>query len=77
MTALLKEIEEKAASLTSEEREILAERLLATVNDVPVCDIDESWIEEVERRYSALKNGLVHAVPEKEALDKIRGELNR
>jgi hypothetical protein len=73
----MREIEEKASVLTAEEREILAERLLATVNDLPVCDIDELCLEEAERRYAAWKTGHIHAIPEEEALRDIRGELNR
>ena len=75
MTGLLREIEKKAGQLSAEERELLAERLLATVNEASLTEVDKMWIEEAERRYSAWKAGHSQGVAAEQALSDIRKEL--
>lgn len=77
MTALMREIEEQAKLLSVEERELLAERLLATVGDAPLADFDIIWVEEAERRYSLWKAGHTKAVAAEHALADIRSELHK
>jgi putative addiction module component (TIGR02574 family) len=54
---LLKKIEHDALSLTSQERAFLADRLLSSLGDDVLTDIDAAWIEEAERRYQEYKEG--------------------
>jgi hypothetical protein len=77
MTELVREIEEKANQLSVEERELLAERLLATVSGAPLTEVDEIWVEEAERRYSAWKAGRTEAIAAERALADIRGKLRQ
>jgi hypothetical protein len=77
MTELIREIEKKAKQLSVEERELLAERLLATVSDAPLTEIEEIWVEQAERRYSAWKAGRTKAIEAERALADIRGELRQ
>ena len=53
MTALASAIEKQARKLSAAERERLAERLLAQTEDEPLTVVDEAWVLEVERRFSA------------------------
>ena len=72
MTALMREIEKQAGLLSVEERELLAERLLATASGEPLTDLDVIWIEEAERRYSLWKAGQTKGIAAEEALADIR-----
>ena len=77
MTELMKEIEKQAESLSARERELLAERLLATLRDVPLTEIDLAWLEEAERRYRLLKEGQTEGIEAEHALEAIRRELRQ
>jgi len=77
MTALMREIEKQAKLLSVEERELLAERLLATVSDAPLTDIDTLWLEESERRFCLWKEGRTKGIDAKSALEDIRRELRQ
>jgi Putative addiction module component len=77
MTALMREIEKQAGLLSVEERELLAERLLATASGAPLTDLDIIWLEEAERRYSLWKAGQAKGVAAEDALADIRRELRR
>lgn len=76
MTALMREIEKQAELLSVEERELLAERLLATVSEAPLTDHDMIWLEEAERRYSLWKSGRTKPVAAEDALADLRKELH-
>ena len=75
MTGLMREIETKARQLPDEERELLAERLLATLTEAPLTEVDEMWIEEAENRYCAWKTGRTKEVAAEQALADVRKEL--
>jgi hypothetical protein len=77
MTPLMKKIEKQAKLLSVEERELLAERLLATVSGAPLTDLDIVWLEEAERRYALWKAGRTKGVEAEQALADIRRELRR
>ena len=77
MTALMKEIEKQAELLSVEERELLAERLLATVSGAPLTDLEIIWLEEAERRYRLWKTGQTKEIAAEHALEDIRRELRQ
>ena len=77
MTALMREIEKQAGLLSVEERELLAERLLAGANSAPLPDLDTVWLEEAEKRYSLWKAGRTKGVAAADALADIRRELRQ
>ncbi len=63
--------------LSVEERELLAERLLATARGEPLTDLDIIWLEEAERRYSLWKAGRTKGVAAENALAEIGRELRQ
>lgn len=56
MTATLKELEEQAQTLATEDRARLAETLLDSLQ-VPVGEIQTAWAEEIEERVAAFDAG--------------------
>lgn len=75
MTALLEKIEREAKALSREDRERLVSHLVAGLEDAPLSEIDQAWIEEAERRYEAWKAGRAEAVPAEQAIAEMRGKL--
>lgn len=57
MSNLLKKIQHDALNLTGQERAFLADRLLSSLGDDVLTDVDAAWIEEAERRYQDYKEG--------------------
>ena len=57
MTDLLKKIEAEALCLSHQERAFLADRLLSSLGEDSLSDIDIAWIAEAERRYKEYKEG--------------------
>ena len=56
------EILEKALRLSPEERFVIVEGLLKSL-DVPDPDLDRIWAEESERRLKAYREGRLSAIP--------------
>jgi hypothetical protein len=77
MTVLMGEIEKQAKLLSVQERELLAERLLATVSSAPLTDLDVVWLEEAEKRYSSWKAGRTKGLSADNVLADIRRELRQ
>jgi putative addiction module component (TIGR02574 family) len=57
MSNLLKKIQNDAMSLSGQERAFLADRLLSSLGDDVLTEVDAAWIEEAERRYQEYKAG--------------------
>ncbi len=57
MFNLLEKIQKDALSLSGQERAFLADRLLSSLGDDVLTEIDAAWIEEAERRYQGYKEG--------------------
>ncbi|GJL53287.1 MAG: hypothetical protein NPIRA02_04190 [Nitrospirales bacterium] len=70
-------IEKQARKLPAVERERLAERLLAQMEDESLTAVDEAWVAEAERRFSALKRKKTKAFSASRAVADIRKELRR
>ncbi len=75
MTIPLKEVEERALLLPPKEREILADRLLSSLDSEPLTHINEAWIQEAERRYKEYKDGNIKGIPGDRVFNEIRQEL--
>jgi putative addiction module component (TIGR02574 family) len=65
-----KELIEEAASLPVEERAILVDSLLQTLNR-PDSEIDKQWIAEAQKRLAEIKTGAVRSVPGKAVFNRI------
>ena len=76
MSPELLDIERKAFRLPVKERELLAERLIQSLDDVPLTEVEESWIKEAERRFTAWRRGQRKGVSAKQAFKQIRKDLN-
>ena len=57
-----KELIAGAISLPVEERAILVDSILRSLNS-PEADIDRQWITEAERRLNEVRTGRVEAIP--------------
>lgn len=64
-----KKIIEEVLSLPVEERALIADSLLRSLN-MPDTGIDEKWKEVAKRRLQELRSGKVKAVPGDEVFDK-------
>ena len=71
----IKEIEKKFLNLSeSEKREVL--RLLIADHEMGTDEnVERAWLEEAQRRYKELKDGLVETIPASEAIAKARERL--
>jgi hypothetical protein len=77
MTARAASIEKQARRLSAIERERLAERLLVEMQDEPLTAVDEAWVVEAEKRFSAWMRKATKTVSAGKALRDIRKELPR
>ena len=66
MSELLERIENEVLSLSKQERAFLADRLLSSLGENNLTDIDVAWIAEAERRYEEYKNGKRPGIPANE-----------
>jgi putative addiction module component (TIGR02574 family) len=69
-----KQLIDEAASLPVEERALIANSLLRTLNR-PDPEIDEKWSAVAKRRLAELKNGAVKGVPGDDVFRRIWGRL--
>jgi putative addiction module component (TIGR02574 family) len=72
----MKEIIQEAESLPIEERAIVVDSLLRTLNP-PVAEIDAEWMKVAKRRLAELRSGRVKAVPGNEVFAKIRERFEK
>jgi len=77
MTTRALAIEKQARRLPATERERLAERLLGQMKREPLTAVDEAWVAEAEKRFSAWKRKTTKTVSAAKALRDIRKELGR
>lgn len=71
----LLEIEREAIRLPVKDREALAERLMRSVKRQPLTQVEEAWVKEAERRFSAWQRGKRAGVPVDLAFKQIRKDL--
>ena len=72
----MKEIIEEAESLPIEERTVVFDSLLKTIN-APIAEIDVEWIKVAKRRLTELRSGQVRAVPGDEVFARIRNRFEK
>ena len=66
---------DEAISLPVEERTLLVDRLLQSLNPA-LSDIDKLWAEEAEKRLKEITEGSVKTIPGDEVFSKIRERLS-
>jgi putative addiction module component (TIGR02574 family) len=72
----MKEIIEEAECLPIEERLMVIDSLLRTIN-APTTEIDFEWIEVAKRRLAELRSGRTTAVPGDEVFARIRNRFEK
>lgn len=65
-----KELIDEAVSLPVEERALVIDSLLRSLNQ-PESEIDRKWIAVAQRRLTEMRSGTVDAVPGEEVFEKI------
>ena len=68
---LVEELSRKALSLPPEERVQLAEKLLATVQEVDT-GAEAAWDEEIKRRIAEIENGTAKLIPAEDVFAEVR-----
>lgn len=73
----LAEIEDDALKLSDEDRARLAVRLLASLEEEAESpeEIERVWVEEAERRFQELRDGVVEGVPAGDVFARLRAKL--
>jgi putative addiction module component (TIGR02574 family) len=66
-----KKIIEEVLSLPVEERAIIADSILRSLN-MPSTDIDTKWMGVAKRRLQELRSGKVKPIPGDDVFDKVR-----
>ena len=69
MAKKLEDIEREARELSVNDRAILVERLLETLDTGEDEDVEEMWLKEAERRYDEYKRGKLKAIPAEEVFE--------
>ena len=72
----MKEIIQEAISIPVEERAIVIDSLLRTLNP-PDAEIEKEWVKVAKRRLSELRSGQVKAIPGDEVFAKIRERFEK
>ncbi|MDI6753134.1 MAG: addiction module protein [Thermodesulfobacteriota bacterium] len=72
----MKEIIQEASSLPVEERAIVVDSLLRTLNP-PDTEIEREWVKVAKRRLAGLRSGQVKAIPGDEVFAKIRERFEK
>ena len=65
-----KRLIDEAVSLPVEERTLVVDSLLCSLNQ-PESEIDKKWAKEAVRRLAELRSGNVEAIPGDEVFDKV------
>lgn len=71
------DIEREIQHLSRADQERLLQTLLEELDGPADPGADQAWLEEVQRRSSALDAGLVEPVPAEVVFERIRARLNR
>ena len=75
MSKGLGDIEKDALALPLRERARLVERLLATLDQGEDDDVEETWIEEAERRYREYRAGRIGAKPADQVFEQAKKRI--
>ena len=75
MAMTIDQIAAEALSLPSEQRALLADRLVESLDAAEVNRLDRLWANEAKRRRDAVRKGLVRTIPGDEALAQVRRSL--
>ena len=67
MTPQISEVLEKALALSTQDRGLIIDRLIESLDDAPAEEgVEEAWSEEIKRRVEDIKSGRVEMIPGEE-----------
>jgi putative addiction module component (TIGR02574 family) len=73
MTPQVSELLEKALGLSTQERGLLAARLIDSLDDGPADDgVEEAWQAEISRRMDDIRSGRVKTIPGDQLLERLK-----
>ena len=77
MSMTIEQIAAEAHTLPSEQRALLADRLVESLDAAEANRIDRLWATEAKRRRDEIRSGSVQTIPGHEALARVRRSLGR
>ena len=77
MPMTMEQIADEALALPSEQRALLADRLVESLDAAEENRIDQLWATAAKRRRDEVRQGLVKTIPGHEALARVRRSLGR
>lgn len=73
MTPLVSELLEKALTLSTQERGLLIDRLVETLDNEPAEEgVEAAWEEEIKRRMDDIRSGRVTTIPGSQLLERLK-----
>lgn len=72
MSRKLGQVEQDAMELSVQERALLVERLLATLDTGEDADVEELWLQEAEKRYAEYRAGKIASRPAERVMEEAR-----
>ena len=76
MSQKVAEVLDKALALSSQERGLLIDRLVESLDDAPPDEgVDEGWVYEVKRRVDEIRSGKVKMIPGDQVLRELTKEF--
>jgi putative addiction module component (TIGR02574 family) len=76
MTPQVSEVLEKALTLSTQERGLLIDRLIESLDEGPSeVGVEEAWADEIKRRVDDIRSGKVELIPSEQALRDLAKEF--
>lgn len=75
MARAVSEIEQEIRTLPDAEKERLLRALLEELDGPPDVDVEQAWLDEVQRRSREWDAGLVEAIPAEKVFADLRAKL--
>ena len=76
MTPRVSEVLEKALALSTQERGLLIDQLIESLDEGPVEEgVEEAWGEEIKRRVDDIRSGKVKMIPGEQVLRELAQEF--
>lgn len=73
----MNQLAEQAMALPSEQRALLADQLVESLDAAETNRLDRLWLAEAKRRRDEVRQGNVRTIPGEEALARVRRSLGR
>jgi putative addiction module component (TIGR02574 family) len=76
MTPQVSEVLEKALALSTQDRGLISDRLIESLDDEPAEEgVEAAWSEEIKRRVEEIESGKVEMIPGEQVLGELAEEF--